>query len=151
MKMKNIVAMTMAATMVWNGTAAFGARDVTNNLNMYVTQMQDENTGIVVQPNMAVSSVRPTEKLTKQSAAVNVQKGWLVYDATPFEAECFLLDNRFYFKLISRKPVISAGIFLWYGWQQKRQIKASKNPIRIPIMVWKFPGMRKIGLCMWIG
>lgn len=135
MKMKNIVAMTMAATMVWNGTAVFGAtgvktavlndarisfnggtpqtiqcymiegynyiraRDVTNNLNMYVTQMQDENTGIVVQPNMAASSVRPTEKLTKQSAAVNVQKGWLVYDATPFEAECFLLDNRFYFKL----------------------------------------------------
>lgn len=135
MKMKNIVAMTMAATMVWNGTAVFGAigvktavlndarisfnggtlqtiqcymiegynyiraRDVTNNLNMHVTQMQDENTGIVVQPNMATSSVRPTEKLTKQSAAVNVQKGWLVYDATPFEAECFLLDNRFYFKL----------------------------------------------------
>ena len=28
MKMKNIVAMTMAATMVWNGTAAFGATGV---------------------------------------------------------------------------------------------------------------------------
>lgn len=28
MKMKNIVAMTMAATMVWNGTAVFGATGV---------------------------------------------------------------------------------------------------------------------------
>lgn len=75
------------------------ARDVTNNLNMYVTQVQDGNAGIVVQPNMAAYSVKPTEKLTKQSAAVHVQKGLLVYDAIPFEAECFLLDNRFYFKL----------------------------------------------------
>ena len=75
------------------------ARDVTNNLDMYVMQIQDGSTGIVVRPDMAASSVGPMEKLTKQSAVVNVQKGSLVYDETISDAECFLLDNRFYFKL----------------------------------------------------
>lgn len=75
------------------------ARDITNNLNMYVMQIQNGNTGILVDPLSPAEAVKPSEKLTKQTAQVNVQKGQLIYDAMPYEAECFMLDNRFYFKL----------------------------------------------------
>lgn len=75
------------------------ARDITNNLNMYVMQIQNGNTGILIDPLSPAEAVKPSEKLTKQTAQVNVQKGQLIYDAMPYEAECFMLDNRFYFKL----------------------------------------------------
>ena len=75
------------------------ARDITNNLNMYVMQIQNGNTGILVDPTIPSESTGSTEKLTRQSAKVNVQNGQLIYDSMVSEAECFMLDNRFYFKL----------------------------------------------------
>lgn len=75
------------------------ARDITNNLNMYVMQIQNGNTGILVDPTIPSESTGSTEKLIRQSAKVNVQNGQLIYDSMVSEAECFMLDNRFYFKL----------------------------------------------------
>lgn len=75
------------------------ARDITNNLNMYVMQIQNGNTGILINPTMPSESTGFTGNLTTQSAQVNVQEGQLIYDSMVYKAECFMLDNRFYFKL----------------------------------------------------
>lgn len=75
------------------------ARDITNNLNMYVMQIQNGNTGILINPTMPSESTGSTGNLTTQSAQVNVQEGQLIYDSMVYKAECFMLDNRFYFKL----------------------------------------------------
>lgn len=75
------------------------ARDVTNNLNMKVAAYQNGQNGIAITPEKAATSAAATEKLTQQTAKVNVVTGEISYDGIPYQAECFLLNGRYYFKL----------------------------------------------------
>lgn len=75
------------------------ARDITNNLDMAVSAIQNGNKGVMVDPYNAPTSKAAAEKLTQQSARVKVEKGQLIYDGMVAEAECFLLNGRYYFKL----------------------------------------------------
>lgn len=75
------------------------ARDITNNLDMAVYAIQNGNKGVMVDPYNAPTSKAAAEKLTQQSAKVKVEKGQLIYDGMVAEAECFLLNGRYYFKL----------------------------------------------------
>lgn len=75
------------------------ARDITNNLDMAVSAIQNGDTGIMVHPYMAPTSTATPEKLTQQTAKVKVVEGNLIYDGWVSKAECFLLNGRYYFKL----------------------------------------------------
>ena len=75
------------------------ARDITNSLNMALYPVQSGKAGVMVDTlNQPTSNATP-EKLTQKTAQVQVQTGELVYDGMPSEAECFLLNGRYYFKL----------------------------------------------------
>ena len=75
------------------------ARDITNSLNMALYPFQNGNAGVMVDPTNQPTSNATPEKLTQKTAQVQVQTGELVYDGMPSEAECFLLNGRYYFKL----------------------------------------------------
>lgn len=75
------------------------ARDVTNNLNMKVAAYQNGQNGIMITPEKTATSAAAAEKLTQQTAKVNVVTGEISYDGIPYQAECFLLNGRYYFKL----------------------------------------------------
>ena len=75
------------------------ARDVTNNLNMALYPFQNGKAGVMVDPTNQPTSKATPEKLTQKTAQVQVGTGELVYNGWPFDAECFLLNGRYYFKL----------------------------------------------------
>lgn len=82
-----------------NGYNFVRVRDITNNLGMAVYAIQHDVKGVVVDPYDIPASREPLEKLTQQIAKVKVEKGELIYDGSINEAECFLLNGRYYFKL----------------------------------------------------
>ncbi len=92
------------------------ARDITNNLGMAVTALQDGSNGISINPFSSPTSTSTPEKLTQKSATVRVEKGNIVYDGIPYSAECFLLNGRYYFKLADFASAAdeSVGITLMY-------------------------------------
>lgn len=75
------------------------ARDITNNLNMALYPIQSGGTGVMVDTLNQPTSKATPEKLTQKTAQVQMQTGNLIYDGMPSEAECFLLNGRYYFKL----------------------------------------------------
>lgn len=75
------------------------ARDITNELDVAVYAIQNGTAGVMVDPHSKPTSKAEAEKLTQQSAKVKVEKGELIYDGSVSEAECFLLNGRYYFKL----------------------------------------------------
>ena len=75
------------------------ARDITNNLSMALYPFQNGNAGVMVDPTNQPTSKAAPERLTQKTAQVQVQTGELVYNGWPFDAECFLLNGRYYFKL----------------------------------------------------
>ena len=75
------------------------ARDITNELNVAVYAIQNGTAGVMVNPHSKPTSKAEAEKLTQQTAKAKVEKGELIYDGSVSEAECFLLNGRYYFKL----------------------------------------------------
>lgn len=75
------------------------ARDITNQLNMAVYAIQNGGTGIMIDPMSRPTSTAVPETLTQKTAYVQVEEGILLYDIFFSEAECFLLNGRYYFKL----------------------------------------------------
>lgn len=71
------------------------ARDVSNHLHIGI---RPADKGIILD-TAAQAFGGKTEQLTKQKAAVHVEEGYIDFDGTQSEAECFLLDGRYYFKL----------------------------------------------------
>lgn len=76
------------------------ARDITNELDVAVYAIQNGTAGVMVDPHNRPTSTAEAEELTQQSAKVKVEKGELIYDGSVSEAECFLLNGRYYFKLV---------------------------------------------------
>lgn len=70
-----------------------------NHLDMAVYAIQNDNKGVVVDPYDIPTSNEPLKELTQQTAKVKVEKGRLIYDDSSSEAEYFLLNGRYYFKL----------------------------------------------------
>lgn len=75
------------------------ARDITNKLDAAVYAIQNGTVGVMVDPHSKSTSKAEAEKLTQKTAKVKVEKGELIYDGSVSEAECFLLNGRYYFKL----------------------------------------------------
>ena len=75
------------------------ARDITNQLDMAVYAIQNGGTGIMIDPMSPPTSTATPETLTQKTAYVQVEEGILLYDIFFSEAECFLLNGRYYFKL----------------------------------------------------
>ena len=75
------------------------ARDITNELDVAVSAIQNGTAGVMVDPHNKPTSTTEAEKLTQKTAKVKVEKGELIYDGSVSEAECFLLNGRYYFKL----------------------------------------------------
>ncbi len=86
------------------------ARDITNELNMSVSAIQNGNKGIIVDPYHAPNTKTNAEKLTQQTAKVKMEKGQLIYDGIVSETECFLLNGRYYFKLADFAAASDAGL-----------------------------------------
>lgn len=82
-----------------NGYNFVRIRDIMNHLDMAVYAIQEDGKGVVVDPYDIPTSKKPLEELTQQTAKVKVEKGELIYDDSSSEAECFLLNGRYYFKL----------------------------------------------------
>ena len=75
------------------------ARDITNELDVAVYAIQNGTAGVMVDPHNRPTSTAEAEKLTQQTARVKVEKGELIYDGSVSEAECFMLNGRYYLKL----------------------------------------------------
>lgn len=75
------------------------ARDITNNLNMALYPARNGETGVMIDTLNQPTSKAVSEKLTQKTAQVQVKTGKLVYDGVSSDAECFLLNGRYYFKL----------------------------------------------------
>lgn len=75
------------------------ARDITNNLNMWIFDYKSGQTGIMVDSTMPAPSKNAMEKLTQKTAKVQMKPAELSYNAMITETECFLLNGRYYFKL----------------------------------------------------
>ena len=82
-----------------NGYNLVRIRDIMNHLDMAVYAIQNDNKGVVVDPYDIPTSNEPLKELTQQTAKVKVEKGRLIYDDSSSEAEYFLLNGRYYFKL----------------------------------------------------
>lgn len=82
-----------------NGYNFVRIRDIMNHLDMAVYAIQKDGKGVEVDPYDIPTSKKPLEELTQQTAKVKVEKGELIYDDSSSEAECFLLNGRYYFKL----------------------------------------------------
>ena len=82
-----------------NGYNFVRIRDIMNHLDMAVYAIQNDNKGVVVDPYDIPTSNEPLKELTQQTAKVKVEKGRLIYDDSSSEAEYFLLNGRYYFKL----------------------------------------------------
>ena len=75
------------------------ARDITNNLNMWIFDYKSGQTGIMVDSTMAAPSKNTMEKLTQKTARVQMKNAELAYNSMITETDCFLLNGRYYFKL----------------------------------------------------
>lgn len=75
------------------------ARDITNNLNMALYPVLSGKAGVMVDTLNQPTSKATPEKLTQKTAQVQVKSGELIYDGMPSDAQCFLLNGRYYFKL----------------------------------------------------
>lgn len=82
-----------------NGYNFVRIRDIMNHLNMAIHAIQRDDKGVEVDPYNIPTSKEPLEELTQQTAKVKVEKGVIIYDDSSSEAECFLLNGRYYFKL----------------------------------------------------
>lgn len=82
-----------------NGYNFVRIRDIMNHLDMAVSAIQDDHKGVVIDPYDTPTSKEPLEALTQQTAKVKVERGELIYGDSGSEAECFLLNGRYYFKL----------------------------------------------------
>lgn len=123
------------------------ARDITNELDMAVYAIQNGTAGVMVNPHSKPTSTAEAEILTQQTARVEVEKGELIYDGSVSEAECFLLNGRYYFKLadfaeasayaeegavelvnieakaeIVAEPFMPAFYGIEIGWNEKEQV-----------------------------
>ena len=77
------------------------ARDITDALGMQVAPIENGlETGIMITSWMDSEPSAKTEKLTKSSAAeVKVFKGMIYYNGVGVEANMFVLNDRYFFKL----------------------------------------------------
>lgn len=79
------------------------ARDITNNLNMWIFDYKNGEVGLIINPYESSQSTKAMEPITQKTAKVNLTKGELTYEDTPYKADCFLLNGRYYFKLADFK------------------------------------------------
>lgn len=107
------------------------ARDITNALDMSVSAIQNGNKGIMIDPYNSPASKAASEKLTRQTAKVKVEKGELIYDGSVSEAECFLLNGRYYFKLAD---FADAGDYAKEGALELVTIEAKSDTAKKPFM-----------------
>ncbi len=75
------------------------ARDITNNLDMWIFDYKNGKTGIMVDSRKPAEIHKPMEKLTQRTATVQLKNAELAYNSMVSKAECFLLNGRYYFKL----------------------------------------------------
>ena len=75
------------------------ARDITNNLDIWIFDYKSGQTGIMVDSTMAAPTKNPMEKLTQKTARVQMKDAELAYNSMITETDCFLLNGRYYFKL----------------------------------------------------
>lgn len=75
------------------------ARDITNNLNMWIFDYKNGKTGLMVDSTAESESKKPMEKLTQKNATVQMKNAELAYNSFVINTECFLLNGRYYFKL----------------------------------------------------
>lgn len=75
------------------------ARDITNNLNMWIFDYKNGKTGLMVDSTAEPESKKPMEKLTQKNATVQMKNAELAYNSFVINTECFLLNGRYYFKL----------------------------------------------------
>ena len=74
-------------------------REVITPWDMDIQAYSNELYAVYILPMTAATVTGPMEAITLQTAAVDVKQGTVYYDGHPFEAEVFLLNNRYYFKL----------------------------------------------------
>ena len=115
-----------------NGYNFVRARDITDILDMRVVASGNENflPGVLIIPNSKSDSVTTMERITQQTAKVNIVKGEIVYAGKGTEVEMFALNDRYYFKLAICKPRVTILLLvrmsstpLWQMevWQKKLQ------------------------------
>ncbi len=75
------------------------ARDICNELDVAVYAIQNGTAGVMIDPRSKPTSKQESEKLIQKTAKVKVEEGELIYDGSVSDAECFLLNGRYYFKL----------------------------------------------------
>ncbi len=107
------------------------ARDITNELGVAVYAIQNGTAGVMVDPHNRPTSTAEAEELTQQSAKVKVEKGELIYDGSVSEAECFLLNGRYYFKLAD---FADASIYAKEGTLELVNIEAKAGIVTQPFM-----------------
>ena len=79
---------------------------------MAVYAIQNDNKGVVVDPYDIPTSNEPLKELTQQTAKVKVEKGRLIYDDSSSEAEYFLLNGRYYFKLADIEKATNRNVII---------------------------------------
>lgn len=82
-----------------NGYNFVRIRDIMNRLDLAVFAIRDEDKGVAIDPYDTPTSKEPLEALTQQTAKVKVERSKLIYGDFSSEAESFLLNGRYYFKL----------------------------------------------------
>lgn len=107
------------------------ARDITNELDVAVYAIQNGTAGVMVDPHNKSTSKAEAEKLTQQTAKVKVEKGELIYDGSVSEAECFLLNGRYYFKLAD---FVDASKYAKEGTLELVNIEAKAGIAKEPFM-----------------
>lgn len=107
------------------------ARDITNELDVAVYAIQNGTAGVMVDPHNRPTSTAEEEELTQQSAKVKVEKGELIYDGSVSEAECFLLNGRYYFKLAD---FADASAYAQKGAVELMNIEAKAGIVKEPFM-----------------
>lgn len=75
------------------------ARDITNNMNMWIFDYKNGKTGIMVNSAKPAEKPKPMERLTQKTATVQMKPAELAYNSIVSKTNCFLLNGRYYFKL----------------------------------------------------
>lgn len=107
------------------------ARDIADELDLAVHAIQNGTAGVMVDPHSSPTSSAEAEKLTQQTAKVKVEKGELIYDGSVSEAECFLLNGRYYFKLAD---FAEASAYAKEGAVELVNIEAKAGIVTAPFM-----------------
>ena len=100
------------------------ARDVTDALNMKILALDGDQPGIIIASHAAAISPTAMERLTQQSAKVNVVKGSIVYSGNETEVEMFALNDRYYFKLADMQ---AASDVSYQGWHDLNVGRGDRN------------------------